>query len=218
MKPIKTFSLLIYVASTIVFAGLVWANKAILFNESFLNTASMQSQGKAVDNRCWFRSREGIDSASQKMIKQRREREEILVFGYSTDIPLSEAVKIFNEEMQCVSTYQSYPPLTEDEVVAAIAAGVNGNERGTKFLAERDALWKIATKRTMPKGSILNFWSGGNIQGSPLSPYKTIQAKGIEIFLMLGLDKNGRSDFPSVPKLEETLTIRKTFYGVETVK
>jgi len=113
---------------------------------------------------------------------------------------------------------RGYPQLTEDEVVAAIVAGVNDNKRGTSFIEQRDELWRVATHHVMAKGSVIRATNGGRVQGSPLSPNGTIQAKGIEILLVLGLDKNGRADFPSSSNAEDILTIRKTFFGFETVK
>lgn len=215
MRPSKKLTL---VAGVTLLVTFVWV--VFLYNgASFSRASSMKAQkkDKKASDPCWFRSREGLESASDDMIKKLRERQDIEVYGYTTDIPLSDAVKIFNEELQCSPLYREYPPLTEDEIIAAIVADVNENNRGTTFLAERDALWKIVTQKMLPKGSILKFASSGRIQNSPLRPSGTIHAKGIRVFLLLGLDKNGRLDLPLPSKPEEILTIRKTFSGIEIV-
>ena len=45
------------------------------------------------------------------------------MYGYPTEIPMSRAISIFNEETRCKTPYKDYPPLTEDELIAAIVAG-----------------------------------------------------------------------------------------------
>lgn len=169
---------------------------------------------------CWFNTKAGMESADKgiqgrdpqtlRAIYDRR------LYGFAEDTPLREALRLFNlEEIQCVSYFKDYPPLTEDELIAAILVGVNQNERGTTFPKEREALWQIASRRMLPKGSRLGAWNAGNIQGSPLSPYKTINAKGIEIYLLLGADKDGRTGVAPPTKPEEYLIVRKTFSGIE---
>jgi len=67
----------------------------------------------------------------QEEIKKRQDQVE---YGYSTESPLKEAVRIFNEEKQCSVVLAPYPPLTEDEVIAAIVGGlitVNREEYGS---------------------------------------------------------------------------------------
>lgn len=217
MRISKSLMLLV-IMLTATFVWLIWENKATLYNKASLTkAASMQSeeQNKKTDDPCRFRNSEGLNSEDYEIFKKGRDRE---TFGYPADTPLSEAIKFFNQELQCSPLHREYLPLTEEEVIAAIVVSANDNKRGTTFLAERDAFWKIATQKMMPKGSILRATNGGNVQGSPLKPFNTIQAKGIEIFILLGADKNGREDFPAPAKLEEMLTIRKTFSGIEMVK
>ena len=220
MRLTRTLTVLAGIMLIVTFAWLMWENKVFPQKDVwFSRAANMESQkqdNKAGDP-CWFRSREGLDSATDVMIKKLGERQEVEVYGYAADTPLSEAVKFFNEELQCSPLYKAYPPLTEDEVIAAIVADVNDNNRGTTFLAEKDALWRIATQKIIPKGSILKFASSGRIQNSPLKPSGTIRVIGIRIFLLLGLDKNGKFDLPLPPKPEEILTIRKTFSGIEII-
>lgn len=215
---VRNVWLFICIVATLALGWLV-LNYRILPNDFSSYSTAMEvnskEQSTTPNDPCWFRTREGLESASDEMKKRRQESNEMKNFGYPNDTPLDEALRIFNEEMKCSPLERDYPPLTEDEVIAAIVVGVNDSKRGTTFHDERDAFWKIATQRIMPKGAVLRAHSGGNVQGSPLSPDKTIHAKGIEIFLLLGADKNGRSDFPPPAKLEEILIIRKTFSGIE---
>ena len=103
------------------------------------------------------------------------------------------------------------------ETLSRLAEGVNEHGRGTEFTAERDAFWRIATERMMPKGSVFRATNGGYRSGPPLRPAGTILAKGIEILIILGADKNGREGLAAPTKLEELLTIRKTFSGIEVI-
>lgn len=197
----------------------------ILGNKFFLSMGAEQihmstDNNNPVDDPCWFRTRAGMESADEgipgrswEILEKIRDRQ---LFGFKEETPISEAVRIFNlEEIQCRPYFKEYPPLTEDELIAAIIVGVNQNKRGTVFHEERDALWRIVTKRMMLKGSLLRADQGGNIQESPLAPWGTINAKGIEIYLHLGADKNGRADLGAPINDEEKLIIRKTFYGIE---
>ena len=160
---------------------------------------------------CWFMALKN-GSFTSEMLEKRTNRE---TYGYPTEIPLSEAIRIFNEETQCKALYKDYPPLTEDELIAAIVAGADYGKQGKIWLAQRDALWKIAARKVMPKGALLVVESGGRVQESPLRPFGTIQAKGMTITLFLGLEK---SEHGHVAKPEQTLIVRKTFSRVEIVK
>ncbi len=148
------------------------------------------------------------------MIEKRQNQ---TIYGYATEIPLSEAIRMFNEEKQCMSLYAEYPPLTEEELIAAIVAGADYGKQGEIWLAQKDALWKIASQKMMPKGALLVVESGGRVQESPLRPFGTIAAKGIRITLLLGLNEN-IDGMKSVRKPEQTLVIRKTYSKVETIK
>lgn len=151
------------------------------------------------------------ESITYDMIQKRQNRE---MYGYPAEIPLGEAIRIFNEETQC-KAYKGYPPLTEDELIAAIVAGPDYGKQGKIWLAQRDALWKIASQKVMPKGSLLVVDSGGRVLESPLRPEGTIEAKGIRITLLLGLEN---SEHGHIAKPEQTLIVRKTYSKVETVR
>ncbi len=175
------------------------------------NAAIEQAQPKPPKDPCWFMSLKD-KSMPFDMIEKRQNRE---MYGYPTEIPLREAIRIFNEETQCKAPYKGYPPLTEDELIAAIVAGPDYGKEGDVWVAQRDALWKIASQKMMPKGALLVVESGGRVQESPLRPEGTIEAKGIRITLFLGI---GKSDHGHIARPEQTLIVRKTYSNVEIVR
>jgi hypothetical protein len=173
---------------------------------------SNQEQSKPAKDPCWFKTLKD-KSIPYEEIKKRQDME---THGYPTEIPLGEAIRIFNEEKQCSELYAQYPPLTEDEMIAAIVGGPDYGKQGEVWLAQKDALWKIASDKMMPKGSLLVVESGGRAQESPLSPVGTVVAKGIRITLLLGLDESGKHG--RILKPEQTLVVRKTYSKVEIIR
>lgn len=53
---------------------------------------------------CWFMSLK-YESISFDMIEKRQNRE---MYGYPTEIPIREAIRIFNEETQCKAPYKGF--------------------------------------------------------------------------------------------------------------
>jgi hypothetical protein len=211
----KTLGLFAVGALIITLFGLIWMHRSNLFNEfSSMQAVNMESQklDNKINEPCWFRTREGLDSASFEMLKKRQDRE---MFGYEIDIPLSEGVRIFNEELQCSPLFRMYPPLTEEEVIGAIIAGADTGSQNEAAIVQRDILWKIAVDKKLPKSSLLYFGGGGRILDSALYPNGTIVAKGIVIYLSLGIDSvHGHK----TTEPEQLFVIRKTFSGFEKIK
>jgi hypothetical protein len=200
MTIIKFYALLITISTIALFAGVI--------------TSIAIKSGKDTKYQrdpCWF-----IDlkdkSVPYDVISKREARE---MRGYPEDIPLSEAIKIFNEEKQCVSDWASYPPLTEDELIAAIVAGQANILIGEAKKYQENILWKIATKKVMPKGTLLYVQTGPRVQESPLRPEGTIRAIGISIELRLGLENY---EYGQGLKPEQIFLIRRTYFKVETIK
>ena len=193
-------------------AWLVRAN--IISSEKDGSSESMkmgaQEKPELPKDPCWFASLKD-QSIPYEMIKARQDRE---MNGYPKDTPLSEAINIFNEEKQCSTLLAPYPALTEEELMAAIVAGAD-YELQAQLQAQKDALWKIATRKIMPKGSLLVATSGSRIQESPLRPDATIRAEGISIYILLGLETN---EYGKVLSPEQRFLIRKTYSRVETIK
>ncbi len=210
MKRLNRLHLWLAAVILVFSTWFIWANAGRLVSPKISSAGERVEKPK---DPCWFMSLKD-ETISSDVIQKRQDRE---TFGYPSETPLSEAVRIFNEETQCKALYAGYPPLTEDEVLAAIVAGADYGKQGNIWLAQKDALWRIALERKMPKGSLFVVDSGGRIQDSALRPGGAIQAKGIRITLMLGLDKNV-NDLPGVAKPEQTLLIRKTYSQVEIVK
>src|SRR5262249_8830086 len=128
------------------------------------------------------------------------------MYAYPKQLPLSEAIRVFNEEKQCSSMLAPYPPLTENELIAPIVAGPDGGKEGQVWRTQRDAFWRIATEKVMPKGSLLVADGGYRIQESPLRPSGTIEARGIRITLLVGLENHQHG---ALLRPEQSLVIRK---------
>jgi len=147
-----------------------------------------------------------------EMYSKRQERE---MRGYPADVPLAEAIRVFNEEKQCDPTLAPYPLLTEDELVAAIVAGPAYGAWGEPWVAQKDTLFKIAKDKLMPKGSLIVAGTGANIQESLLRPRGEIKAKGISIAVFLGMENH---EYGAELKRDQIFEIRRTYFSVQTIK
>jgi hypothetical protein len=212
--PNRSYFLLFVAFAVVLSAWLFWSGMTLrgkAVSPDFIKV-SEQEKGEPMKDPCWFMTLK-TESITYDMIKERKNRE---MYGYPKEISLGEAIRIFNEEKQCNRLLAPYPPLTEDELIAAIVGGPDYGKQGNVWLAQKDALWKIASQKVMPKGSLLVAEAGYQVQDSPLRPSGTVAAEGIRITLLLSLDKNNSME--SILKPEQTLVIRKTYSKVETVK
>jgi hypothetical protein len=89
------------------------------------------------------------------------------IYGYPAATPLAEALRVFNSEEKCVEFRGTIPPLTEDEVVAAIVAGPTYG-REEIWQSQQKSLWEIAVHKRLPRGSLLTAESGSCAYDSPL--------------------------------------------------
>jgi len=170
-----------------------------------------QEKSKTTKDPCWFLIRDG-GNWTYEMYRQRQQRE---MQGYPTDVPLAEAIRVFNEEKQCNPTLAPYPPLTEEELVAVIVAGGGYETFGGTWQAQKDTLFKIAKDKVMPKGSLLVATGGPNVQESPLRPNGDIKAKGISIAIFLGMENH---EHGQLLKREQIFEVRRTYFSIETIK
>jgi hypothetical protein len=194
-------------------AALVWASKAARGRSSVVDPENINKpeENDSMRDPCWFVTLND-KSIPYEEIAKRENRE---LHGYPTDIPLPEAIKIFNEETQCNPTLKPYASLTEDELIAAIVAGPGYGAWGEVWRAQKDTLWKIVIDKRMPKGSLLTATGGPNVQESPIRPAGDIKAKGISIAIFLGLEHHA---YGEALKPEQIFEIRRTFFSVETIK
>lgn len=159
---------------------------------------------------CIFQqSPEAIDSSDElnEAYKIHMARE---MYGYPRDIPLAEALGIFNAELQCYRLWATQPPVTENEIFANAVAGLDYTEQ---WSAEKDrALKEIASSKMMPKGSLFTAESGG-CQNGP-RPREQTCTDGLKIYLFLGLDKNPRA--ADEVKADQIVLIRKTYFGISS--
>lgn len=161
---------------------------------------------------CDFRV-EVVNPVPSEAVLAKQARDEA---GYASDIALSEAVKLFNDELKCYPHLADLPPLEESEVVAAIVAG---GDYGSKdvWKLQSGKLWHIAVERIMPKGSLLLNAGGARVLDYPLGKEKgfAVEARGQRIYLLLDLDKNpnrGGNDMKS----EQFFLVRKTMSALVT--
>lgn len=212
MKNVNRLRLSLLIAPIIILVTwLIGANMTRSGKVESPASMKMGDQSKSPKDPCWFMTLKD-ESIPYEMIKERQDRD---MHGYPTEIPLSEALRVFNEEKQCMASLAPYPALTEDELFAAIVAGPDVGKQGEVWRAQKDALWKIASQKLLPKGSLLVADAGYRIQESPLRPSGTIEATGIRITLLLGLENHRHGELLNPA---QTLVVRKTFTRVETVK
>lgn len=206
-KSIRLRLLLSITATVCIVAIIV---RASLDARGAYNT-NRQGSTTVLKDPCWFMNLTD-KTIPYEVIAKRQDRE---MHGYPTEIPLGEAIRIFDEETRCNPTLAPYPPLTEDELVAAIVAGPGYGAWGDVWSAQKGILYKIAKDKMMPKGSLLVAAGGPNVQESPLKPHGDIKAKGISIAIFLGLENH---EYGQDLKREQIFEIRRTYFSVETVK
>jgi hypothetical protein len=215
MKIANKLYLVLAIISTIVLVAWVFSSGAMTSGQAghyYQMNAKDQGQRNLPRDPCWFITLKD-KSIPYEEIKKRQDRQ---MQGYPEEIPLHEAIRIFNEEKQCASVLASYPPLTEDELIASIVAGPDNillTEDGRRF--QEEILWKIATRKVMPKGTLLVAYTGSYRLESPLRPEGTIRAVGITIALHLGLENH---EYGQILKPEQIFVIRRTYFKVETIK
>ena len=212
MKRIK-FS----IALVIIVLGLssVWFLFSTKFNvKEQLNsiksrlTLAPQFTEKQLDDPCWYTSFESIESVGAEKLMR---RQNLMMYGYENEITLAEAVQLFNRELSCSPIFKEYPPLTEEEVIAAIIGRSNRNN-SPDLLEDKFEL--IVREKKLPKASLLYFGGGGIIGDDAGNPLYKIKPKGITIYLVLDLDPvNGHKGL----KQNQLLLIRQIYTGVEPI-
>ena len=193
-----------------------WSSANSTMNKNGLSEKKpdLQNQSSVSRDPCWFMKLNN-KSFSYDELKIRDDRE---MYGYPRDVPLSEAIKIFNEEKQCQPLIADYPILTEEELIASIVAGPGYGGYGMwgeVWKIQKDTLWEIATKKVMPKGSLLVCTTGSDVQESPLRPHGTIKSRGIAIAIFLSLENHKHGERL---KPEQIFQIRRTYFKVDTIK
>lgn len=166
--------------------------------------AMIKEQSKPLENKCG------------DLLILEGDRLKLKTFDYPQELPLTEAIEIFNKENQCDPIFTSYPLLTESELIAAVVAGADDGKQGNIWRAQKDILWKIAASKQMPKGALLIARSGGREIDTPINPNGTIAARGITIALLLELD-DSEDGILKPRKPEQAFVIRKTYFDIKTI-
>lgn len=166
---------------------------------------------QVVDDPCWFQKGEEVIKGSSTLAAQAKLRTDRQIFGYPNKISLKEAVALFNSEEKCVPFRGTLPPLTENDVVAAIVAGpLYGSEPAWR--AQKERLWNIAVRRELPLGSLLVAESGACAYDTELG--KEVCVEGQRIYLFLGLDKDPRAGNPLKP--DQVFLIMANYQRLQT--
>jgi hypothetical protein len=158
------------------------------------------------DEPCWFQKGEEVIKNSSTLAAQAKLRTDRETTGYPSKMSLKDAVALFNSEEKCIPFRGTLPPLTEEEIVAAIVAGPTyGTE--ASWRAQKPTLWSIAVNKELPPGSLLTAESGACAYDTELG--KEVCVEGQRIYLFLGLDKNPRAGTPLKP--EQVFLIRANY-------
>lgn len=167
-------------------------------------TLELKDSGK-----CWFHSSEQSEATDYWTIRERQNRE---TYGYPEDLPISDALRIFNEEQRCSPNFG--PDLTEDEILSALAVSFDYTSR-ENWSHQIGIFRKILKTRTLPKGSLL-VNEGCCIYQSPMEDNRgEIRVKGQRIYLFLLLNENPRMS--NLLEKHQIFLIKKTFYGLEGI-
>lgn len=114
--------------------------------------------------------------------------------GYPQEISLQRAVDIFNQDAQRDVTGRTQPPLTADEVVAAIRAwDVKQQPMKKKFF---QLYQRVAKSGVMPTGAYIFFTKG-------YVDFNGYDIEFWEIYMLVGLDEYPLS--PSNPTFDHTI-------------
>lgn len=187
-----------------VFVGLIFL--AVVVAGNVFEPKTLNGENGVVLDKCWFLSAEDMNKVDRRIIDERQRREDL---GYPSEIPIADALHIFNEEQRCLSSFEK--DLTEDEVLSALSVSFDyGNLENWKH--QKDIVRRIITTRTFPKGSLL-VNEGGGIYQSPIEGSRgQIKVKGQRVYLFMNLSETSRY---SPMNSEQIFLIKKTFYGVE---
>jgi hypothetical protein len=161
---------------------------------------------------CWFMNSDGFNTTASSVVKERQDRE---TFGYPSDISLTEALAIFNQEQKCISKNDnSMPDMTEDELISAISVSPDYPSQNVWKL-QKQSLQYILREKKLPKGALLV--NEGGVYSSTLgsSINDEIRVKGQRIYLFFDLDKNPRTS--EALKQEQTFLLKKTLFGLERI-
>jgi hypothetical protein len=205
MTITKRILMVLLAIVSLTFAIVILGSGSARKGNTYLEDKAMtKTQSKSTENRCGG------------LVILEGDRMKLKTYGYPHELPLTEAIEIFNKENQCEPMFASYPPLTESELIAAVVAGADDGNQGTIWRAQKDILWKIASSKQMPKGALLVARSGGREIDTPINPNGTIAARGITIALLLDLD-DSEDGILKPRKPEQAFVIRKTYFAVETI-
>jgi hypothetical protein len=156
---------------------------------------------QGIENPCDFNNVSGTNTefGAKKLY-------ELIHAGFPKETSVEEAVETFNRFAKCEEKSKTQPPLTADEVLAAIRdwdCTREENKDEKKFCVEA---WKISETGKMPKGSLFVYDRGMNGR-STVRGYKGYYVQTWEIILYLRLDKH-RLDLRDVPEFRRSIRLK----------
>lgn len=116
---------------------------------------------------------------------------ELIQAGYPKEISVTDAVAVFRKAVECSEEAKSQPPLTVDELIAAIRDWDCTKEKDAANKKVCADAWKITETGKMPKGAFIDYNDGLGGEEYPRGK-KGYQVKTYEIYLYLWLDKYRR--------------------------
>ena len=209
----KRYFVISPITSLVVFVAIIISSCSLASVESSVSGQINQpnSQNKnlgredleilqGIENPCDFRSEKGLyEQPGSKRLYELKNA------GYPKEISLNEAIEVFNGLAQCEEVGKAQPPLSVDEVIAAIR----------DYNCKKDSLdeknlcaefQKVAETGVMPKGALLDY--RGGIGGYSISRgYDKYDIKTWEIYLYLRLDKY-RNDLKNVPQFSHLIRLK----------
>lgn len=206
LRKSVTSGMFLWIAFLIIGCALPIARS---FNAGNLSPLPSPTDG---DDPCLFVISMDANPVNERLIESRQQRE---INGYAAEIELSEAVRLFNREQSCYKGSAEFPPVTEDEIIAATSTSADYNQDSDAWVGQKGDLLAIRERRVLPKGSLLVGEVNGPVFDIASQQQTKITAKGQRIYLLFSLDINSRLEgvLPS-----RAFLIRKLFKRIDDLQ
>jgi hypothetical protein len=184
------------------------------------NSSERKQESKTLQDPCWFIIPEGIEKTKEgaRAYKEYSDRQRL---GYPENTPIDKAVKTFNEEAFCGGPDKQRSPLSEDELISAVAdeviQGIQGPvdpAKKTRNPERTRTLKEIWLNKMLPKGSLIVSEKGYTTFDEDNPESGSYEVACWKIYLYLGLDKRPEKDFLNP---EQVCLIRRQSFSVRHV-
>lgn len=137
----------------ILLIGNCRSSSYLLSERSTAQSAQKADQGNPAPAPCEF-----FDPLRDPNNERLKRKYLIQIEGYSKEITVREAIEQFNERARCHNVGKTQPPMTETEFLTAVL-DIPGEDAKPSAI-EKEYLHQVFEKRTLPKGSLIDFSSG----------------------------------------------------------